>query len=348
MNFMYLVLVFLVIVLSAITAYLYINFRKLLHKHNKLLVKHKVRIKTLEKELLAKNKYVKDQLEEIMTQNIEITESIVYARKIQKVLLPPDSVFDRHFKEYFILFKPKQIVSGDFYWTFEKKNRLYLAAADCTGHGVPGAFMSLLGISFLNEILNEDSNQPAYEVLNKLRAHIVDSLKQTGKVGGSKDGMDMSLCVIDEEKKQLEFSGAYNPIFIIRESKNCNEKNNNCEKFNGKAFKVEQNDKFTFIHVKPDRMPVGFDYRNEGHSFSQEVIDLMPNDTIYMFSDGYADQFGGERNKKFSNSRLKKLLLAIQSETLEAQNYILDDKLDEWKGNYAQIDDILIIGIKIF
>jgi serine phosphatase RsbU (regulator of sigma subunit) len=330
------------ILLLAIATYLYLINKKLLQKHEELLIKHKVKIKKFEKEAIEKNNFVKNQLEEIMTQNIEITESIIYARKIQKAVLPPDSLFEQYFKEYFILFKPKQIVSGDFYWLVEKHNHIYISVADSTGHGVPGAFMSLLGISFLNEIINKQELLRANQILDRLRLHIIDSLRQTGKAGGSKDGMDMSLCVINKETKQLEYAGAYNPIFIIR-------KNSEEEKvcFDNNSIKVEQTDLHTFIHVKPDRMPVGFDYRSEGHSFSNQLLKLNEGDTIYMFSDGYADQFGGESNKKYSISRLKSLLLDIQAEKLEEQNNILDDMLENWKGKYAQIDDILIIGFKI-
>jgi len=330
------------VLLLASVLYLYLHNRKLLKNYYGLLAKHKVKIKKFENEAIEKNSFMKNQLEEIMTQNIEITESIIYARKIQKAVLPPDSLFEQYFKEYFILFKPKQIVSGDFYWLVEKHNRIYISVADSTGHGVPGAFMSLLGISFLNEIINKPEILHANQILNRLRLHIIESLRQTGKAGGSKDGMDMSLCVINRETRQLEYAGAYNPIFIIRE------KTDDEHLFlDNNSIKIERNEAHTFIHVKPDRMPVGFDYRSEGHSFSNQLIDLADGDAIYMFSDGYADQFGGESNKKYSISRLKSLLLEIQKSKLEDQNYILDDKFEEWKGKYAQIDDILIIGFKI-
>lgn len=333
-------------VLLAATIFLYRAYKETRTSHSQLLVKHKIQIRKFEREVIEKNKIAKNQLSEMMTQNIEITESIIYARKIQKATLPPENLFESYFKEYFILFKPKQIVSGDFYWFFEKNNKIYLTAADSTGHGVPGAFMSLLGISFLNEIINKEEVIHANQVLNELRNHIVQSLRQTGKIGGSKDGMDMALCVIDKEKKQIEFSGAYNPLFLIRENEDCPQGLENCD-FDEKKVKISKTDTHKLIHIKPDRMPVGFDYRNEGHSFSNVIIDLKPKDTIYMFSDGYADQFGGERNKKYSSSRFKTLLLEIQESELEDQNYILDDKHEEWRGNYSQIDDILIIGFKI-
>ena len=339
------IIVIIFIALVVIVIILYKAYKITLEKHHKLFVKHKVNIQNLEKEVLLKNQFAKNQLEEMMTQNIEITESIIYARKIQKAVLTPDSLFETHFKEYFILFKPKQIVSGDFYWLAEKKKKIYLTAADCTGHGVPGAFMSLLGISFLNEIINKNEIVHANQILGVLRDHIINSLHQTGKIGGSKDGMDMSLCVIDKEKRQIEFAGAYNPLFILRERKEC-EDIENCP-FDEKVVKIDTTDEHMLIHIKPDRMPVGFDYRKEGHSFSNHLIDLKPNDTIYLFSDGYSDQFGGEKNKKFSLSRFKSLLLKIQEYELEEQNYILDDTHEEWKGKYSQIDDILIIGYKV-
>jgi serine phosphatase RsbU (regulator of sigma subunit) len=321
---------------------LYKMYSKLINKHRSLLVKHKVQLKSFETEMAEKNSFVKNHLEEIMAQNIEITESIIYARKIQKAILPPESVFEEHFKEFFIFFKPKQIVSGDFYWFAEKGNRIYVSVADCTGHGVPGAFMSLLGISFLNEIINKNDVIHANEILNLLRKHIIASLRQTGKAGGSKDGMDMSLCVIDKETSILEYAGAYNSVFVFRSQKR--EEEIDAENSN---IKIETFENETLIHLKPDRMPVGFDYRSEGHHFSNQLLKLYENDNIYMFSDGYADQFGGDNNKKFSISRLKNLLFDIQDEKMYMQSEILEEHLEHWQGKYNQIDDILLIGLKV-
>jgi serine phosphatase RsbU (regulator of sigma subunit) len=270
--------------------------------------------------LEQQNNEIREQKEQIEEQKQEITDSIRYARRIQQAVLPPQELFDEFFKEYFILFRPRDIVSGDFYWATEKDGKVYVAAADCTGHGVPGAFMSMLGISFLNEILNKGEVNDAADILNELRENVISSLRQTGKANEAKDGMDISLSIIDKENKKVDYAGAYNPLYILR---------------NGEI-----------IQHKADKMPIGIHFK-ESKGFTNNALDVMEDDVLYMFSDGYVDQFGGESGRKFMANRFKDLIVSIADQSLEKQRDILDVKIDMWRGERHQVDDILVLGIKI-
>lgn len=260
------------------------------------------------------------QNEEIMKQQKEITDSIYYARRIQTALLPPEAALNKSLPEHFILNKPRDIVSGDYYWMTQKENKTIIVAADCTGHGVPGAFMSMLGIAFLTEIVNEDDDLAAHDILNQLRDRVIYSLHQTGEIGEQKDGMDMALCIIDKKSQTLEFSGAYNPLYLIRNNE--------------------------LIVVKADKMPVAIHLRKD-QSFTRHTVKLQNNDTIYIFSDGYVDQFGGPRGRKFMSKRFKELLMSIQEQPMRKQCQVLDQTIEEWRGDIAQVDDILILGIRV-
>ncbi len=263
----------------------------------------------------------KDLLEEnLVKQKKEITDSINYASLIQKAVFPPNELIDKLLKNYFILYEPKDIVSGDFYWVNKKNNKIIVIAADCTGHGVPGAFMSMLGISFLNEIINKLKAPKANEILNLLRKTVKRSLRQTGKYGEARDGIDMALCIIDFENLELEFAGANNPLILIREDE--------------------------LLEVKADKMPIGIHFR-EKESFTNNKLKIKKNDRIYLFSDGYYDQFGGKRGRKFLKKNFKKLLKSIYEKKMEEQKIILKETLNNWKKNYEQIDDILVLGIEI-
>ena len=276
--------------------------------------------KKANEKLEKQNKEILEQKEQIEEQKQEITDSIRYARRIQQAVLPPNELFDEYFDEYFILFRPRDIVSGDFYWATERDNKVYVAAADCTGHGVPGAFMSMLGISFLNEIVNKGEVKDAAGVLNKLRESVMDSLRQTGKANEAKDGMDIALCVIDKSTNIVEYAGAYNPLYIIRDGE--------------------------LIQHKADKMPIGIYFR-EPKPFNNNEVEVQKNDIIYIFSDGYVDQFGGKSGRKFMSKRFRELLLSVSTEPLQKQREILDVKLDLWMGDISQIDDIIVLGIKI-
>jgi len=272
--------------------------------------------------LEQKNEEISLQRDHIFQQNKEITDSIEYASRIQTALLPPQEVIDVLIPESFILFRPRDIVSGDYYWLSKKGNKIISVTADCTGHGVPGAFMSMLGISFLNEIVNvtPENKLQSNIILNEMRSLVISSLRQTGNIGESRDGMDMTLCIIDKEKMELDFAGAYNPLFLIRNNE--------------------------LIETKPDKMPIGIHVK-KSDDFTNHIIKLEKDDVLYTFSDGYVDQFGGKDNSKFRKKNFRELLLEIHQKPMLEQKKILDDTLDKWMMGYDQVDDILVSGIKI-
>ncbi len=269
--------------------------------------------------LEEQNIEIKQQRDQIFQQKQEITDSIQYASRIQNAILSPDNMLDK-LQDHFILYKPRDIVSGDYYWMTLKDNKTIVAVADCTGHGVPGAFMSMLGISFMNEIVNKSDTTEASEILNQLRGYVISSLGQTGEEGEAQDGMDLALCVIDLNARKIQFSGAYNPLYLIR---------------NGKL-----------IEYKPDKMPIGI-HKEKNDPFSNHDIDVETGDALYMFSDGYVDQFGGTRQKKFMTKNFKELLLRINKKSMKEQGDILDNTIMEWMDDVEQIDDILVMGLRI-
>jgi serine phosphatase RsbU (regulator of sigma subunit) len=277
--------------------------------------------------LLEQNEEIKAQSDLLLLQHESIQESIRYASRIQTAILPADASLQHFLPKHFILFKPRDVVSGDFYWLGSKGDKIIIAAVDCTGHGVPGAFMSMLGSSLLNQIVNTLSLISPHEILNELRERIILALKQTGKAGEAKDGMDMGLCTIDRTTNTLEFSGSNNNLIIIREG--------------------------SLTELKGDRMPIGISHL-AGKSFSKQVFDLKKGDSIYLHSDGFPDQFGGPKGKKFLTARFKQLLLDIQDQIMFEQKETLERSLLDWMNpsnsnteTYEQVDDILVIGIRI-
>lgn len=266
-----------------------------------------------------KTKEIRHQKEIVEKKNEEITDSIKYAKRIQEALLPPKEILVESNIDHFILFKPRDIVSGDFYWFRKIGDFTIIAAADCTGHGVPGAFVSMLGMAFLNEIAIEIKDVKANNILNSLRALVIKSLRQTGKEGESKDGMDLALYVIDRKNMKLQFSGANNPLILIRNKE--------------------------VIQVKADRMPIGFHLVMD--DFVNNEMDIEPDDMLYTFSDGYQDQFGGGDGSKFKIKQLKELMSEISDKPLDEQREIFNKTIENWKGTEEQIDDILLIGVKI-
>lgn len=304
---------FLIIVIAVVIvlAYFVMQLRERKLKHDKMVLEQKVKERTAE---------VVRQKEEIAEQKEEIEASIYYAKRIQKAIVPSDEFAEKILPEHFILWKPRDIVSGDFYWLNEMDGKVIAVAADCTGHGVPGAFMSMLGVSFLNEIVANLGLEDAGVILDQLRNKVKTTLGQTGKEGEAKDGMDLALCIYDPKTKLLQYAGAYNPLYIIRNNE--------------------------ILETKADKMPIGI-YIKEKEHFTNHQIQLKKNDTIYIFSDGYVDQFGGEKNGKFKPKRFKEKILAIQKDALVKQKEILDTTIEEWKGNNDQVDDILVIGIRI-
>lgn len=262
------------------------------------------------------------QKEALLLQNKNITDSINYAKRIQEALIPSEHHFRSILPESFILYMPKDIVSGDFYWINETKNKVFVAAIDCTGHGVPGAFMSIIGVELLRNITNIMGINDAAEILNRLDKGVHDTFTkgQGDEIVNVKDGMDVSFCVIDKEQNVLEFAGAFSNLYIIRDSK--------------------------IIEVKGNRYSVGTGGETEKPLFTSHLITIEPDDMVYMFTDGYVDQFGGPEGKKYKFRRFRHLLLNIHKYPLEIQRKYLIGSINEWKGAHEQVDDILIIGIK--
>jgi serine phosphatase RsbU (regulator of sigma subunit) len=279
-------------------------------------------------ELANKNELIKIQKKEVEFQkellqekNLEIIDSISYAERIQTSFLTSEKYISQRLTDYFILFNPRNIVSGDFYWIMEKHSSLYVCTADCTGHGIPGAFMSLIGMGILNEIIYSKSHiKHTDEIFNELRRIIILALNPEGISLEGKDGMDAVLCRYDFQKMELEYSAANNPFYIVR---------------NGEL-----------LEFKPDKMPVG-KYLGEEKPFTRTIISLEKGDCIYTFTDGYIDQFGGPNGKKFMSKQLKELLLANSHESMGKQKEIINKSLTSWKGNFDQVDDILVMGIRV-
>jgi serine phosphatase RsbU (regulator of sigma subunit) len=274
----------------------------------------------------------KNQIEQI---NTEIKDSINYARYIQSSILPKPEQLESYLGEHFVLCKPKDIVSGDFYWISNIKNKTIIAAADCTGHGVPGAFMSMLGTAFLNEIVNKEYITHPGVILRRLREEVINSLQQKGERGEQKDGMDIALCTIDMENMKLQFAGAISPLYLVRAS--------GTENF-GLIHNVPDEDKKLY-EIKGDFMPIGIHEQMKNFTFHE--IDLYKADIFYLFTDGFPDQFGGPICKKFGYKKFRELLLKNNYKTMPEQKIILEKELVEWMGNNSQIDDILVIGFRI-
>jgi serine phosphatase RsbU (regulator of sigma subunit) len=271
-------------------------------------------------EVVAQKDEIEIQNEKISIQNEEIKSSIHYASRIQSAILTPNEQIQKIFNEYFILFLPRDIVSGDFYWITKVGTKKICVVADCTGHGVPGGFMSMLGMSFISQIIGKGGDLHPGDILNQLRRSVINSLHQTVEIGSSKDGMDIAIYIIDEETNILEFSGANNPLVHIRD----NELN----------------------HIKSDKMPIGIHMR-ANEPFTTQTLELKPGDCIYTFSDGYVDQFGGPDQRKFMIKNFKELLLAIHSLPMEEQRERLHKNLLDWHGDSPRIDDVVVMGVRI-
>ncbi|MCW3071854.1 MAG: hypothetical protein JWO44_1744 [Bacteroidetes bacterium] len=280
------------------------------------------RIKRKANEVISRQKHeVEKQKEIIEEKQKEITDSIHYAKRIQGALLASDAFLEKNLMDHFILYKPKDIVSGDFYWAAKtQEGRFLLATADCTGHGVPGAFMSLLGVNFLNEIITDKQIVQPDRILGQLRKHIIDALNPEGTETEARDGMDVVLCSFDFVNMELQFAAANNPLWLIRDNE--------------------------IMEFTPDKMPVG-KYFEDQRDFRLQTIALKKEDIVYTFTDGYADQFGGDKGKKFKYRALQQLLLSIHRLPMKEQRQSLDRAIESWKGSHEQVDDILIIGVKI-
>lgn len=269
-------------------------------------------------EIEAQRDFARSQRDQIAQQQKSIMDSIHYAQTIQNSLLPSGQLLKNKLPEHFILLKPRDVVSGDYYWFSDQESHYYIAAADCTGHGVPGAFMSMLGMALMNEIVNQHPSIEPDEMLNELRLQIMETLHQKGNADAAKDGMDMVVCKVNREKGLLQFAGANNPLYLIRDGE--------------------------LMEYKTDKMPVAV--HEIMHPFRIQEISLKSGDLLYIFSDGYADQFGGPKRKKFKYRPFKELLLANSGKDLTEQGLLLDKAFERWMGDMEQIDDVLIIGLK--
>ncbi len=328
------------ILVSLLAIYVYRSYR-IKRKSNILLTQQKQEIETKNDDLVQLNEEISVQREEITAQRDEIeaqrdlvvqqkdhieaqkekiTDSIDYARHIQQALLPSRAYATANLGEHFILFKPKDVVSGDFYWCTRVNEYLIVTVADCTGHGVPGAFMSMLGISFLNEIVGKKGVVRASDILDQLRKSVVDALQQKWQTGEQKEGMDMALIVINTQTAQLQYAGAQNPLYIVTAGNEL------------KAIKGDNQTVAINIEMKP---------------FTNHEIALSKGDCIYLATDGYHDQFGGPTNKKFKGTQLKDLFVSISAKPMDEQREILDNVLENWRGNGEQIDDVTILGMRV-
>lgn len=289
---------------------------------------------------------VAERTKEVVRQKDELEASIHYASRIQRAILPSEKALVDKVEEYFILFRPRDIVSGDFYWVSHKGSRLYIVAADCTGHGVPGAFMSILGISFLDEIVNKADNTETDKILNALRKHVTDSLRQMEQgIEETKDGMDLGILVVNYEDNEIEYSGAYNPCWVVRKLTD-KEKSSHLKDELKLSRTSLTNGEYLLETIEADRMPIGISSRMD-QPFKMHKQKLQKGVSYYLLSDGYSDQFGGKNGRKFLKKNLKKLILEVQGLPMKEQRDLLEKRLDDWMGSHEQVDDILIMGIRI-
>lgn len=262
---------------------------------------------------------------QIEEKNKDITDSIKYAKRIQEAIFPATETLKEIFPDCFVLYKPKAIVSGDFFWVQkEKKNSFHLAVADCTGHGVPGALMSIVCYNLINQAIAERKLLQPSHILTYLDKGVRETFRRPGE-NHLRDGMDIAFCHIDLDRGQLEFSGANNPVWVIRTSVDGNRE---------------------VVELKGNKQPIGL-FREVSETFASKALNIEKGDTIYLFTDGYADQFGGPEGKKFKYKRLKELLFSISDKKMDEQLKIIEKNLEEWKGGYEQVDDILLLGVRV-
>jgi serine phosphatase RsbU (regulator of sigma subunit) len=275
------------------------------------------------RKLLKEKEQALDQIErqkvELELRDKNITDSLNYAQRIQEALLPSEAYFRNHFKDSFIFFRPKDILSGDFYWIGGKGNKFFIVAADCTGHGVPGALMSIIGMEIIEKAINEDNIETPSQILAVLNKGLEKTFSREKNIGTIiRDGMDIGLCVIDKKRKKIEYAGAFFPLYLIR------------------------ND--SLIEIKGDKIIIGMN--PESTNYIDHELELIENDIFYIFSDGYVDQFGGSENKKFMYRRFRYLLLTIHHFPMIDQKAILEENITTWMGRNVQVDDIMVIGFR--
>jgi serine phosphatase RsbU (regulator of sigma subunit) len=312
----YFIILLLIIFLQRIN----LAYEKIVNDQKNEMIQQKDEIEAQLDKIEEQKNEIETQRNQLFVHNKKTTDSIQYASRIQSAALPSKTEVDTILPQNFTLFLPRDIVSGDFYFMKEDEDHKIIALADCTGHGVPGAFMSMLGIAFLNEIVARNENHSPDVILNALRYKVMTFLGIDKAGHQNKDGMDIALCVIEKKTQKLYFSGANNDVFILR---------------NG-----------VLTELKGDKMPIGVfvkDYKD----FHYQTFDLQPNDMVYLATDGFEDQFGGEHNEKFKVKRFRDLLHAIESKDLPEQKEVLYDSFLRWKGKREQIDDVTVIGFRI-
>lgn len=282
-------------------------------------LEQKVRDRTAE--VVAQKAEIESQRDVLIEQQKQILDSIMYSKRLQNAILPTAEYVHDLFPESFILYMPKDIISGDFYWFHSNGNKRFFSAIDCTGHGVPGALLSMVGQNWLNYAVKDLVLGKPSEILDVLNEGVMSTFKEKDDETSVKDGMDLALCCIDYDNMKLQFAGAYNPVLIIRDG----------EKH----------------EIKGDSFPVGAFYGGNKGKFTNHEVDVKKGDVVYVYSDGYADQFGGEKGSKFMTKHFRQLLIEIHNQPMDKQKEILDSKLHEWMGINEQVDDITIVGIKV-
>jgi serine phosphatase RsbU (regulator of sigma subunit) len=294
-----------------------------------LLLRVQLNIKLALEEIEIKNQYdlliqqkqeITEHRDKILQFQCDLIDDLNYASFIQKAILPDDALLKELSSSYFVYNKPKNIVSGDFYW-ISKQDELYVfALGDCTGHGISGALLTMAGTAFLNDIVNNYRNTDADKILNDLRDRVIKLMHQKGVIGEASNGMDIALCVYNPATGQLQYAGANNPIYLVR---------------SGGNFEI----------IKADRMPIGY-YTSYDMPFTLKNIEIKKGDTLYLFSDGYADQFGGPNGQKFRYHQFQELLFDCSFRPLSQQYNLIKDTMDMWMNGCEQVDDMLIIGLK--
>jgi serine phosphatase RsbU (regulator of sigma subunit) len=314
-----LILYFVVLALllvSFLGYYIYRGYK--IKKEANIRLEEKNRIISMQKDEIEQQRDLAEaQRDQIAYQKKHITDSIMYAKRIQTALIPSLELFSDKL-EHFVLYKPLAIVSGDFYWVSSLGNKQVIISADCTGHGVPGAFMSMLGVTMLNEIVNGKHVLMPDQIIEQLREGVIKSLKQVAEEDSIKDGMDIAVCMVDFDENILWYAGANNPLYLVRKGE--------------------------LIHYRADKMPAAIHYRMT--PFTLHKIELQKGDAFYIFSDGYSDQFGGPNQKKFMSNQLRETLIAMEGQPMLKQGERLNEIFEGWRGDSPQVDDVTLIGVR--
>ena len=286
---------------------------------------------------------------EIEERHQSIIDSVTYAKRIQEAILPPKTEIYKYLPESFVLFKPRNIVSGDFYWfrALSEGNKVIIAAVDCTGHGVPGAFMSMIGNTLLNEIVSLQGVVEPAAILNNLNEAVRSSLKQDQLDSESRDGMDVAICCIDFDKMEVQYSGANRPLYLLRGDIAAVTIEESLDGHAVDALLLGVTDVEFIEEFKPNKFPIGGLAMDEEKRFTNHVIPVKKGDSVFLFTDGYADQFGGDQGRKLMTKKFKKILRAIQNKSMSEQGAYLGNFIDEWRGEQEQVDDVLVIGIRM-